>query len=276
MNSKPRVFCLLVPMLALLIGCTSGQSGKEAAKNAVPLDKIQGKVQVLTDTTGSSETALNGGGASSVYLWEGDRRYRLFLKTPVDLVHGDVYVAEGVNAQKAIDDIGDPDQGKSGYPLESSCRRIVTRAWPNLSFDDIDATVSLVSNRVKRYPARPLFLVTKIRPATAEEGSAVAADQKKDEANEKNIREVSVPAAKERALLVEGPTALPAPLWQPQGGTVQCKVLIGTNGKIDSLETGDQLCESVQWSAFRFQAPVEHGKPVKVETEVEVRFDPRK
>ena len=273
MNRNMRTFCLFVLVLALG-GCSGEKAGE--SKKATPLDKIQGKAQVLVDPSGTSDAALNGGSTSSVYLWEGDRRYRLFLKTPIDIVHGDEYVAEGVNVQKAIDEIGDPDNGKNGYPLESSCRRVVTRAWPNLSFDDIDATVSLVSGRVKRYPARPLFLVTRIRPATSEEGSAVAADQKKDEKAEKNIRTVSVAAEKEKALLVDGPTVLPAPLWQPEGGTVSCKLVIGPDGKVSELQTGDQLCENVQWSQFHFQPPVQGGKPVKVETEVAVKYEPRK
>jgi hypothetical protein len=32
----------------------------------------------------------------------------------------------------------------------------------------------------------------------------------------------------------------------------------------------------VPWSQFRYQPPVQNGHPVKVSTEVEVRFDPRK
>jgi hypothetical protein len=57
---------------------------------------------------------------------------------------------------------------------------------------------------------------------------------------------------------------------------VKCKVAIGKDGKIAELETGMQLCETVPWSQFRYQAPVQKGKPVIVKTEVEVRFDPRK
>jgi hypothetical protein len=194
------------------------------------------------------------------------------LRTPADITHGSEYVAEGVDAQKAIDDIGDPDQGKNGYPLQASCEQAVKMAWTNLAFDEIDADASLVCARVKRYPARPLFLVTRIRPATPEEASA---EPKKDTAAE-NITPVSVPAEKEHALLIEGPVVQVAPLWKPEGGTVQCKVVIGTDGKISDLETGVQLCESVPWDQFRYQPPVQGGHPVKVATEVEIRFEPRK
>jgi len=272
MNRNARVFGFLALTLVLLLvalaGCSSSQSSKEAAKSAIPLDKIQGKAQVLVESTGATDAALNAGG-SSVYIWEGLQRYRLYLKKPVEIVHGKQYMAEGVWAQKAIDEIGDPDQGKNGYPLEASCERVVRRAWTNLSFDEVDPTVSLVRARVKRYPARPLFLVTRIQPV---EG---AADAKK-EADDKDVKEVAVPADKQKALLVEGPTTQTAPLWEPGGGTVTCKVIIGTDGKIAELESGSQLCEAVPWAQFRYQPPVQGGKPVKVSTEVEVRFDPRK
>ena len=225
---------------------------------------------------GAADAALNAGGPS-VYLWEGTRRYRLFLRTPVEIVHGNEYIAEGVYAQKAIDEIGDPDQGKNGYPLESSCERVVRMAWSGLAFDEIDADASLLRARVKRYPARPVFLVTRIRPATAAESSTGSAEPKKDAAaEEKNIPEVSVAADKQRAFLIEGPTVQPAPLWEPAGGTVRCKVIIDPEGKISELETGAQLCEAVPWSQFRYQPPVQGGHPVKVSTEVEVRFEPRK
>ena len=93
---------------------------------------------------------------------------------------------------------------------------------------------------------------------------------------EKNIPEVSVAADKQRAFLIEGPTVQSAPLWEPAGGTVRCKVIINPEGKIAELETGVQLCETVQWSQFRYPPPVKGGHPVKVRTEVEVRFEPRK
>jgi hypothetical protein len=272
MNRNARIFCFPVLTLAALGGCSS----EPPKKAGTALDRIQGKAQVLVESSGTTDAALNAGGAS-VYLREGMHRYRLFLKTPVEVTDGSEYIAEGVLAQKAIDETGDPDQGKNGYPLESSCRHVVTRAWPNLSFDTIDAYVSLVRARVKRYPARPLFLVTRIQPATSGESSAASAEAKKNAgAEEKNVPEVSVAADKQRAFLIEGPTVQAAPLWEPAGGTVRCKVIINPEGKIDELDTGVQLCETVPWPQFRYQPPVKGGHPVKVKTEVEVRFEPRK
>jgi len=267
MNRSTRIHCFLVFTLTVLAGCSSEPAAKQANKAAAALDRIQGKAQVVVGSSGATDAALNAGGPS-VYLWEGVKRYRLFLRTPVDIVHGGQYIAEGVYAQKAMDDIGDPDQGKNGYPLQSSCERVVRTAWNNLSFDEFDATVSLVNGMVKRYPARPLFLVVRIQPTD----SAGSAAPKED----KDLREVSVPADKQRASLIEGPTALTAPLWEPTGGTVSCKVVINSEGKISDLETGKQLCEAVPWSQFRYQPPVQGGHPVKVSTEVEVRFDARK
>ena len=265
MNRNARIFCFLVFTLAALGGCSSGPPAKESKKAGTALDKIQGKAQVLTESGGgATDAALNAGGPS-VYLWEGTHRYRLFLRTPAEVVHGNEYVAEGVYAQKAIDEIGDPDQGKNGYPLQSSCERVVRMAWSNLSFDAFDADASLLCAKVKRYPARPIFLVTRIRPATSAESSAASAEPKKEAAaEEKNIPEVTVPADKQRALLIEGPTVQTAPLWEPAGGTVHCKVVIGPEGKISELETGVQLCEAVPWSQFRYQPPVQGGHPVKV------------
>jgi hypothetical protein len=212
-----------------------------------------------------------------VYLWEGVRRYRLFVKTAVQVVPGKEYIAEGVYAQKAIDEIGDPDQGKNGYPLQSSCVRVVSMAWSGLAFDVTDGHASVLRQMVRRYPARPVFLVTRLLPVTSKESGADSAEPKKDgEAEEKDIPEVSVAADKQRALLIEGPTVQTAPLWEPTGGTVTCKVVINKEGKISELQSGVQLCESVPWSQFRYQPPVQGGRPVKVKTEVEVRFEPRK
>jgi hypothetical protein len=212
-----------------------------------------------------------------VYLWEGARRYRLFLRTAAEVVHGDEYIAEGVYAQKAIDEIGDPDQGKNGYPLQSSCERVVTMAWSGLPFDAIDAQAAVLRGIVKRYPARAVFLVTRIRPVTATESGTASAEPKKDAAvEEKNIPEVSVAGDKQRAFLIAGSPVQTAPLWEPTGGTVRCKVVIDPQGKISELESAAQLCETVPWSQFRYQPPVQGGHPVKVRTEVEVRFEPRK
>jgi hypothetical protein len=52
---------------------------------------------------------------------------------------------------------------------------------------------------------------------------------------------------------------------------VHCKVLIDEEGKIHELRSGSQLCESVPWSQFRYKPT-----PKRANTEVEVRFDPRK
>jgi hypothetical protein len=187
---------------------------------------------------------------------------------------GQEYIAEGIYAQKAIDAIGDPDQGKHGYPLESSCDRVVRAAWPGLAFDLTDSRTKSLRAKVNRFPARPVFLVTRIQPAVS---TADAAKQKKEtEAGEKEAPEVSVPADKQRALLVQGPTVLPAPLWEPAGGTARCKVVIDEEGKIAELDSGAQLCETVPWTQFRYQPTIKGGHPARVKTEVEVRFDPRK
>ncbi len=271
MNRNGYIFCLIAIALAVLAGCS--KSANEAKKAETPLDKIQGKAQVLVEMGGASDAALNQGG-SSLYLWEGARRYRLFTRTALELVHGNEYVAEGVYAQKAIDEIGDPDQGRNGYPLQSSCAKVIKMAWSNLAFDAVDVQASLLRARVLRYPARSVFLVTRIRPATAEEISA--ANPKGDvAAKEKNTPEVSVAADKQRALLVSGSQVQPAPLFEPAGGTIRCKVIIDPEGKIAELETGAQLCEAVDWAKFRYQPPVQAGHPVKVKTEVEVKFEPR-
>jgi hypothetical protein len=276
MNRNARIFCFLVLTLAALVGCSSKPSAQDSKKAETALDKIQGKAQVLTESGGASDAALNAGGPS-VYLWVGARRYRLFLRTPVEVVHGDQYVAEGVYAQKAIDELGDPDQGKNGYPLQTSCERVVTTAWRGLPFDAIDSQAAVLRAIVKRYPARAVFLVAQIRPVTATESGAASAEPKKDAAaEEKNIKEVSVAADKQRALLMEGSPVQTAPLWEPEGGTVSCKVVIDPEGKISDLESTTQLCESVTWSQFRYQPPVQGGHPVKVKTEVEMRFEARK
>ncbi len=266
MTRNTYVFCCLVLALNGLIGCSSAPP-KQAAP---PPDKIQGKAQVLLTETTALDTSMNGGGPS-VYLVDGLNRYRLFFDkaSPVDA--GKEYVAEGVIAQKLIDTIGDPNQGKNGYPLGSSCDTVVRTAWPSLAFDVVDSYSTSLCAKVKRFPARPVFMVTQIQPVTD------SAKQKQDTAaEEKEVPEVSVPADKQRALLVAGPTALTAPLWEPEGGTAHCKVVIDKEGKIAELDSGAQLCETVPWSQFRYQPTVKAGHPARVNTEVEVRFDPRK
>ncbi len=276
MNRDIRVFCFLVLTLAGLGGCSSKPSARESTKAGTAPDRIQGKAQVLVESGGAMDAAINAGGPS-VYLWEGTRRYRLFLRTATEVVHGDEYIAEGVYAQRVIDEIGDPDQGKNGYPLRSSCERVVRMVWSGLPMDAIDLHAQVLRTRVNRYPARPVFLVARIRPVKSTESSTASAEKKKDgAAKEKDIPEVPVPGDKQRAFLIEGSPVQPAPLWEPKGGTVRCKVIIDPEGKISELETGAQLCETVQWSQFRYQPPVQRGRPVKVSTEVEVRFEPRK
>jgi hypothetical protein len=275
MDHRAHVIWFLVLTLAGLSGCSSAPRGKEAKKTATAPDRIQGKAQVLPALT-PTDAAMNAGGPS-VYLWEGVRRYRLFFKTAAEVVHGKEYIAEGVYAQRVIDEIGDPDQGKNGYPLQSSCERVVRMAWSGLGFYEADEHASALRQMVSRYPARPVFLVTRLTPVPPKEGGAASAEPNKEAgAGEKDVPEVSVAAEKQRALLTEGPTVQPAPLWAPAGGTVRCKVLIDTEGRISELQTGVQLCEAVPWSQFRYQPLVQGGRPVKVKTEVEVRFEPRK
>jgi hypothetical protein len=264
MHREACILYFLVPILAGLGGCSSGSSTKEPGKAAPAPDKIQGKAQVALNETTAADAALNAGGPS-VYLVEGLHRYRLFFNKPFQVDPGKEYIAEGVNAQKTIDDIGDPDQGKNGYPLESSCDRVVRMAWPGLSFDVTDSNVATLRGRMRRYPARPVFLVTNLLPVTSKGSGAEDTD----------MPEVSVPADKQRALLIGGPPALTAPLFEPEGGTARCKVSI-SEGKVSELDTGAQLCEAVPWSQFHYQPTLKGGKPVKVKTEVEVHFEPRK
>ena len=255
----------LVFALSGLIGCSS-----PPPKQAAPApDKIQGKAQVVLSETTQLDASINGGGPS-VYLIDGLTRYRLFFDKASPLDAGKEYIAEGVYAQKAIDAIGDPDQGKNGYPLGSSCNSAVRKAWPALAFDVVDSYSNSLCAKVKRFPARGVFLVTSIHPV----GSTTK--QKEDAGEEKEAPEVSVPADKQKPLLVAGPTVLPGPLWEPTGGTVHCKVVIDETGKIAELDSGSQLCETVPWSQFRYKPTVKGGHAVRVNTEVEVRFDPRK
>src|ERR1700722_20840754 len=111
MTRNSYVFSFLVFALAGLAGCSSAPSAKPAA--AAP-DKIQGKAQVLLTETTQLDASLNAGGPS-VYLIDGLNRYRLFFNKPFQVDAGKEYTAEGVYAQKAIDAIGDPNQGKNGY-----------------------------------------------------------------------------------------------------------------------------------------------------------------
>jgi len=267
MTRNTSVFCFLVLAVMGLAGCSS-EPPKQAA---APPDKIHGKAEIHLNEATALDAALNAGGPS-VYLVDGLNRYRLFFNQAVEVKPVQEYIAEGVYAQKAIDAIGDPDQGKNGYPLESSCDRVVRMAWPGLAFDVTDLHTKSLRAKVKRFPARPVFLVTRIQPVTSD-----SATQKKETGDgEKEAPNVSVPADKQRVLLLEGPSVLTAPLWEPAGGTARCKVVIDEEGKIAELNSGAQLCETVPWSQFRYKPTLKSGKPARVNTEVEVRFDPRK
>jgi len=266
-------FCFLVLTLAGLSGCSGGPSASETKKAARAPDKIQGKVQEVMWESTATDVALNAGGPS-VYLLDGLSRYRLFFRTATQIDPSQEYIAEGVYAQKAIDELGDPDQGKNGYPLPASCDRVVRMAWPGQAMDVTDSYSTVLCTRVKRYPARPVFLVTRLLPVTPKESGA--AQPKKGAAAEENVQVVSVAADKQRALLIDGPAVQLAPLWAPAGGTVRCKLVIDREGKISELETGTQLCEGAAWSQFRYKPTLRGGHPVKVATEVEVRFEPRK
>src|SRR5579864_2827715 len=217
MTCSTYVSSLLVLTVAGLAGCSSEPSAKTSKQTTAP-DKIRGKAQILLTETTAADAAMNAGGPS-VYLVDGLTRYRLFFNNkafPVEAGHE--YVAEGVIAQKAIDAIGDPDQGKNGYPLEASCGRVVRTAWPGLAFDMTDSYSNSLRAKVRRFPARAVFLVTKIQP-----GGDDSAKQKKDtEDAAKEAPSVAVPADKQSALLVAGSTVLPAPLWEPKGGTARC------------------------------------------------------
>ena len=62
----------------------------------------------------------------------------------------------------------------------------------------------------------------------------------------------------------------------PWEGTRPRDPYVGPDGKIAELNTGKQLCEAVPWAKFRYQPTLRNGRPVRVDTEVEVRFEPRK
>lgn len=265
MNREPRLFgCLL--FAAALAGCSS-EPAKDAKKAAAPLHTVQGKMQVEQEAT-STDGALNAGGPS-LFLRDGVKRYRLFLKAPVEVNPDQEYIAEGVYAQKAIDEIGDPDEGAKAYPLASSCQRVIRMAWGGgMSFELADSHASVLRKVVGRYPARPIFLVTKLTPVPAKEGA------KQEE--EKELPEVAVPADKQKAQLLESAPVQTAPLWAPAGGDANCKVIIDEKGKVAELATGVQLCEAVDWAKYSYKPTAQGAKPVRVKTEVAVHFDPRK
>jgi len=270
MNRNTLIFSFVVVMVGAMTGCSS-KPAEEATKAKTELHRIQGKTQVLMDTGGTGEASLNPG-KPPITILDGTRRYRLFSKQPLEVVPGGEYIVEGIDAQKVINEIGDPANGKGGYPLTSSCERVVKMAWGLLSFDERDSKVSILKARVARYPARSVFLAVKLTRVMPKEG----ADAKKGAAaGEKEVPIVSVAADKQRASLIAGPTNLPAPLWDAAGATVKCKLIINPEGKVSELETGSQLCESVDWTQFSYKPLVQGGRPVQVRSEVELRFDPR-
>lgn len=267
MNQSRCCTWFLVLAVAGLASCSSDKSAKDGKQPAVVLHHVTGKLQSVSATTGA-DAALNAGG-DTLYIRDGVKRYRLFLKAPIAVSPDTEYTAEGIYAQKAIDELGDPDHGKKGYPLAASCQRVVRMAWPGLPIDVADGHVSILRAQVSRYPARPVFLVTKLTPVSSGEG-------KKAEEEEKELPILKVPAEKQSALKIAGSTTQPAPLWSPEGGVARCKVTIGEKGNIDELDTGAQLCEAVQWSEFRYPPPIDRGRPARIKTEVEVRFEPHK
>ncbi|HEY3439499.1 MAG TPA: hypothetical protein VGK29_02050 [Paludibaculum sp.] len=267
-NAHIVCFSLLLPALAALSGCSSAPPAAETKKPQAESHKIQGKVRLLHLSDGTSDAALNGGGPSA-FIWEGRQQYRLFSRTTANVVDGNEYIVEGVHAQDIVDGIGDPDQGKNGYPLKSSCERAVRIAWPGMSFDEADTKAAVLRGRMARYPARPIIMVSKITP--------VSGEPKKDDSEKyKDTPTVTTAADKQKALLVEGTSVLTAPLWEPEAKSIKCKVIINPEGKISELETGAQLCEAIQWDKFRYKPTLQSGKPVNVKTEVEVTYEPRK
>ena len=61
MKHNARICCLLALTLIGLNGCSSETSAKAAKKSGPPLDRIQGKAQVV-DESGATDAALNAGG----------------------------------------------------------------------------------------------------------------------------------------------------------------------------------------------------------------------
>jgi len=269
MSRNTYIVSSLLLALTALGGCSSSPPDSATKKAAIPLERIQGKIEVVPSTGGATDSALNSGGPA-VFLWEGKHRYRLFFRKPAAVIAGIEYIVEGINAQKVIDEIGDPDQGKNGYPLTSSCERVVKMAWGSMSFEEFDLKTATLRTRAARYPARPIILVVHIQPVPPDHQQKAAA------AEEKDLPIGAVPAEKQKALLIEAPPVQAAPLWEPKGGAVSCKVIINGDGTISELETGVQLCEIVPWPRYRYKPMLKGGHPVKVRTEVEVSFEPRK
>lgn len=256
----------VVLALAFLGGCSSKPSEAETKKASVTLQKIKGRIQLLTDNSGTvGDSALNPGGPA-IYLWEGTKRYRLFVRKPTEFSHGQQYQVEGINAQQMIDEIGDATNGKSGYPLQTPCEKVIRAAWTGMAFDAVDANASILRARIARYPARPVFLVV----------NATQADPEKVKPAEKDPVVLTVPADKQKAALKAGEVKYMAPLWEPAGGTVKCKIVVDTEGKVSDLETGAQLCEAVDWNKFQYEPAKQGTKLAHVRTEVEITYEARK
>ena len=73
------------------------------------------------EESAAADAALNAGGPS-VYLVEDMHHYRLFFKTAVEVAPGKEYIAEGVYAQKAIDEMGRSPQAAT-----------VSSRWPGVA-----------------------------------------------------------------------------------------------------------------------------------------------
>ena len=58
--------------------------------------------------------------------------------------------------------------------------------------------------------------------------------------------------------------------------TAKCKLTIDEEGKVSELDTGAQLCETIDWTKFHYKPTMQKGQPAIVKTEVEVKFEPRK
>lgn len=276
MGGNAWILCCVVCTVSMFSGCAGGRSAKDSRTAAPVRDTIQGKTQINLDETSQTDKAMNAGGPS-VHVIVGMRPYRLFLKTPFDIEAAKEYRVEGIYAQKVIDELGDPDNGSNGYPLLSSCQRVVKTAWPGMAMDVTGGYAQTLRDKVRRYPARPVFLVTRIEAVAAKEDKSGSAEAKKSAgSSDADAPELSVPAEKQLASFIEGPTVQQAPLWEPGGRTIRCKVQINPEGKVSELQSGAQLCESVPWAQFRYRPTVDKGRPAKVNTEVEIRFEPRK
>ena len=61
MNRNRRILCFLVIALAALAACSNQSADNKPKKAWTPPDKIQGKAQVLLESTSASDAALNAG-----------------------------------------------------------------------------------------------------------------------------------------------------------------------------------------------------------------------